>query len=144
MATNEFLVAATYNEGGDLKHAYAVLAGAVVCLFSRFGIAGDEADYNQRAAERLVATFHALDRDGMGRNTREEADGNIDMQARFNDIDINRDGIIVASEVERYVRLRYGVSITVGVEAPKTQSDALTPLMRPLQHPINRRGDSNN
>src|SRR5262245_42537878 len=100
-----------------MKHSYAIGVGVMVCLFAPLGIAGDEADYNRRAVERDVATFRAIDRNGTGRITWEEVRGSIDMQARFDEIDINRDGVIVAAELERYVRLRYGVSLTVDVES---------------------------
>ena len=87
-----------------------------LCEDKRHG-AGLRHSLNKRAAERDVATFRALDRNGAGRITHEDVRGNIDMQARFNDIDINRDGVITVAELERYVRLRYGVSLTVGLES---------------------------
>jgi len=43
------------------------------------------------------------------RLTIEEVRGNIDFEARFNDIDINRDGVITQEE-RRYIALQYGVA----------------------------------
>ena len=76
--------------------------------------------------QRDVAMFDALDRDKdgiiawycarmyhmgtSGRLTIEEVHGNIDLEARFNDIDINRDGVITREELARYIALRYGVA----------------------------------
>jgi len=44
------------------------------------------------------------------RLTIEEFRGNIDLEARFNDIDINRDGVITQEELARYIALQYGVA----------------------------------
>ena len=44
------------------------------------------------------------------RLTIEEVRGNIDLEARFNDIDINRDGVITQEELARYIALQYGVA----------------------------------
>jgi hypothetical protein len=42
----------------------------------------------------------------LGRNS----DVVCDLEARFNDIDINRDGVITREELARYIGLRYGVA----------------------------------
>jgi Ca2+-binding EF-hand superfamily protein len=59
------------------------------------------------AAERDIATFEAHDRNHDGRLTIEEIRGNVDFEARFDDFDINRDGVITRDELMRYVRIRY-------------------------------------
>jgi Ca2+-binding EF-hand superfamily protein len=66
-------------------------------------------DYLHRAAQRDVATYDALDRNKDGRLTIDEVRGTIDFEARFNDFDINRDGVITREELTRYVALQYGV-----------------------------------
>lgn len=66
-------------------------------------------DYYQRAAKRDMAEFAALDRDQSGSLTHTEVMGDNDFAPRFNDIDINRDGIVTREEMQRYIREHYGV-----------------------------------
>jgi len=40
--------------------------------------------------------------------------GDIDFEARFNDFDTNRDGVITRDELTQYIAVRYGI-----VAAPK-------------------------
>ena len=70
-------------------------------------------EYYQRAAERDASLFHALDLDGNGTLTRLETQGDLDLGPRFDDMDINRDGIVTADELQRYVEQQYGVRATV-------------------------------
>lgn len=71
-------------------------------------------EYLERAAQRDQAAFEALDRNRDGRLTREEVAGDIDMTARFDGFDVNRDYVIDRQELARYLASRYGVA-----EAPK-------------------------
>ncbi len=68
------------------------------------------AEYLERAAQRDQAAFETLDRNRDGRLTREEVVGDIDMTARFNAFDVNRDDVIDRGELARYVAERYGVA----------------------------------
>ena len=87
---------------------FAIAVICTLCVAASF--ATDADDYMRRAAQRDVAMFDALDRDKDGRLTIDEVRGNIDLEARFNDIDINRDGVITREELARYITLRYGVA----------------------------------
>ena len=71
--------------------------------------ADDKADYSRRAAETYVTLFKSLDRDANGAVTRDEARGDLNFVPYFDDMDINRDGIVTADELQRYIELRYGV-----------------------------------
>jgi hypothetical protein len=44
--------------------------------------------------------------------TRVEADGNVEFTATFDDIDINRDGSVTRSELERFLTHRFGSART--------------------------------
>lgn len=90
-------------------------AVVVACtLYAAASFATEADDYVRRAAQRDVAMFDALDRDKDQRLTIGEVRGEIDLEARFDDFDINRDGVITREELIRYVALRYGI-----VTAPK-------------------------
>lgn len=66
-------------------------------------------DYNRRAAERDMQLFRELDLDKDNSLTRTEVRGTIELQARFNDLDINRDDRISLEEMQRYIFATYGV-----------------------------------
>lgn len=91
---------------------YAVL---LVLLAVCIGLAGadDKADFERRAASNFMTLFQSLDRDGDGRVTQSEARGDLTFSPRFNDMDINRDGVVTLEELQRYVRLQYGVEVNV-------------------------------
>jgi hypothetical protein len=87
---------------------YYALALALVSVSS--GVAADErGDYYQRVAARDTALFHALDVDHDDLVTRSEAQGDLDFGPRFNDMDINRDGVVTLPELQRYIEQQYGV-----------------------------------
>jgi Ca2+-binding EF-hand superfamily protein len=67
-------------------------------------------EYYQRAAERDVNSFRALDLDKDGAVTRVETEGDVDFAPRFNDMDINRDGVVTMQELQRYIEFHYGVA----------------------------------
>jgi hypothetical protein len=87
----------------------------VALAFAAWGAAAAETDaraeYNRRAAARDVELFGQLDRNGDGRLTRDEARGDLNLGPRFDDIDINRDGVMTPEELQRYIAQRYGVDI---------------------------------
>ena len=88
-----------------------VVAAVIAAAFATTTVAGDREDFNRRAAQRDVDTFRELDRNNDGRLTRDEVHGHVDLQARFDDLDIDRDGVITTAELQRYLALRYGVSL---------------------------------
>lgn len=69
--------------------------------------AGDRVDYNQVAAQRYVEMFHAADRNDDAVATRAEVGGNVELQATFDDIDMNRDARVTWAELQRYVDFRF-------------------------------------
>ena len=83
-----------------LLMAYAMSAGA-----------DDKTDYNRRAAANDLTLFHALDRNGDGAVTRLEARGDINFLPRFDDMEVNMDGIITAAELHRYLEQQYGMKL---------------------------------
>lgn len=92
--------------------AASLFALALACGLNAVASSATDVDvYLQRAAQRDAAMFDALDRNKDARLTIEEVQGNIDFEARFNDFDINRDGVITREELVRYITLQYGVTL---------------------------------
>ena len=73
--------------------------------------ADGEAEYDRRNAERYVALFTSLDRNGDGVVTRVEAQGDLTFSPRFDDMDINRDGAVTVAELQRFVLIQHGVAV---------------------------------
>ena len=86
-----------------------LIASAIACVYVPAAFASDVENFNLRAAQHDSELFQALDRDRDERLSMEEVRGNVDLEARFNDLDVNRDGAITAEELKRYIGLRYGV-----------------------------------
>jgi hypothetical protein len=78
-------------------------------VFSATADADARSDYYQRAAARDMASFHALDINHDNAVTRAQVEGDNDFAPRFNDMDINRDGIVTLEELQRYIQQQYGV-----------------------------------
>ena len=99
-----------------MKTQLAGLAGALLLLLaSTMGVeADDRSDYNRRAAARDLRLFHELDRNGDGAVTRLEAQGDVNFLPRFDDMEVNMDGIVTAAELQRYLEQRYGVQSVRG------------------------------
>ena len=70
--------------------------------------AQDKAAYERRSIERYVTLFTWLDRDRDEAVSRSEAQGDVNFLPIFDDIDINRDGIVSKAELDRFLTLRYG------------------------------------
>ncbi len=77
------------------------------CLNARAN--GDEARYNQRAAQTDMAQFRELDRAGNGLLTKKDVRGDMRLGTRFDDIDTNRDEIVTPQEMKVYIEKTYGV-----------------------------------
>lgn len=89
-----------------MRTAFAFLLAAM----SLSAAADDRADYNRPAADADMAAFRRLDLNGDGRLTLDEAKSDLNLGPRFNDIDINRDGIVTPEEMRRYIEKTYGVN----------------------------------
>jgi hypothetical protein len=85
---------------------------ALVLFFSMSALADDRETYNRRAAEADLAAFRVYDLNRDGLLTREEVLADLNFGPRFNDIDIDRDGVITMAELRRYLEQTYGVVVT--------------------------------
>ena len=83
-------------------------------MLSTVAAADARSDYYQRAAATDMASFHALDTNHDNRLTRAEIEGDNDFAPRFNDVDINRDGVVTQEEMQRYIEQHYGMPATGG------------------------------
>ena len=86
-------------------------AGALVLLMACAMSAGadDKSEYNRRAAAHDLSLFHSLDRNGDGAVTRLEARGDVNFLPRFDEMEVNMDGVVTAAELQRYLEQQYGV-----------------------------------
>ncbi len=84
-------------------------AAALLLLLSASSNAQDKDDYQRRSVARFIDLFQSLDRDGDDAVTWSEAQGDLNFSPRFDDIDINRDGIATKAELNRYLELQHGM-----------------------------------
>jgi hypothetical protein len=74
----------------------------------------DKAAYDRRSAARYADLFQSLDRNGDGVVMQSETGGDLNFGPRFDDMDIDRDGIVTMPELQRFIRQQHGVSIEPG------------------------------
>jgi len=84
--------------------AGALLSVACVSAWAN----GDEARYNQRAAQTDMSLFREMDRAGQGLLTKDDVRGDMRLGTRFDDIDTNRDEVVTLQEMRAYVEKTYG------------------------------------
>ena len=87
--------------------ALVLMAGAAGAQ-SQDQVARDRAEYQRSSITRYFEMFKAHDFNHSERVTWQEVQGNVEFMAVFDDIDINRDGIITKAELDRYLTLRFG------------------------------------
>ena len=80
---------------------------SVTCVNARAN--GDEAGYNQRAAQTDMSLFREMDRAGNGFLTKDNVRGDMRLGTRFDDIDTNRDEVVTLQEMRAYIEKTYGV-----------------------------------
>lgn len=90
---------------------FSLRTGALALLMACAVSAGadDRGDYNRRAAKRDLALFHSLDLNADGAVTRLEARGDINFLPRFDDMEVDMNGIVTAAELHRYLEQQYGI-----------------------------------
>ncbi|MGH8620951.1 MAG: hypothetical protein ACRET3_02340 [Burkholderiales bacterium] len=97
-------------EIADMNMKTVCKLGALVLLATCALGAGadDRSNYDRRAATRDLSLFHSLDRNADGAVTRLEAQGDINFLPRFDDMEIDMDGIVTTAELLRYIEQQYG------------------------------------
>lgn len=85
------------------------IAALLLVVLSIAAVADDRENFNRRAAEADLALLRQPDLNDDGYLTKDEAKGDLRLGPRFDDIDINRDGVITQQEMRRYIEQTYGV-----------------------------------
>ena len=91
----------------------SLLALALI-LATSAAMADDRESYNRRAAEADLAAFRVLDLNRDGVLTRDEVLADLNFGPRFNDMDIDRNGVVTLEELRRYIEQTYDVVVTAG------------------------------
>ena len=73
-------------------------------------VEGGRTEYQRSSITRYIEMFKAQDFNRSERVTWQEVQGNVEFMAVFDDIDINRDGVVTKAELDRYLALRFGYS----------------------------------
>ena len=95
---------------GDHREPTILAAAALLSVHCAGALADDDNEwYNRRAAQTDMSLFSELDRGGNGFLTRADTSGDLHLGPRFDDIDINRDGIITPQEMQIYIEQTYGM-----------------------------------
>ena len=99
------------NWRSNMSMRMAHRTGALILLLAcAMGVAADDkSEYTRRAAARDLSLFHSLDRTADGAVTLFEARGDINFLPRFDDMEVNMDGVVTAAELHRYLEQQYGV-----------------------------------
>ena len=99
----------------------ATFVATILFLHCTGAPAEDEKErYNLRAAQTDMTLFRELDRGGTGFLRKEDTAGDLRLGPRFDDIDINRDGIATLQEMQRYIDQTYGgASAPGGPQTPR-------------------------
>jgi hypothetical protein len=85
---------------------------AATLLLPAASLAADaRTEYYQRNANADLAKFRELDVDRNNAITREETRGDVDFSPRFDDVDVDRDGVVTLGELLAYVEREYGVKL---------------------------------
>lgn len=90
-----------------------LIALAFACTAAAAAQMDARTEFNRRAAQRDIELFRTLDRNADGALTREEAKGDLDLGPRFDDVDVNRDGVVTAQELQRYIEKQYQVEAQI-------------------------------
>ena len=92
-----------------IKKSWQSGALAMLLVLATSAAADDKSDYDRRAAARDAALFHSLDRNADGAVTRLEARSDINFLPRFDDMEVDMDGVVTRSELLRYIDQHYGI-----------------------------------
>jgi hypothetical protein len=92
-----------------MRYLRFIPLACVLVALATSASADERTAYYQRAAQRDMDAFHALDRNGDGLVTRDAIRGDNNFGPRFDDMDVNRDNVVTQAELARYIKMHYGI-----------------------------------
>jgi len=119
---------------------YWTLTVLATAIAASGALAQDREAYNLKAATADLAVFHKHARDGVLK--REDVRSDLDFGPRFDQVDFDRDGVVTAAEMDRYIRQTYDVSTRSAGGGPTEDTYRLYAATRDLEafHQLARGG----
>ncbi|HEX2825850.1 MAG TPA: EF-hand domain-containing protein [Burkholderiales bacterium] len=91
-----------------MKYVLRMVVTIAAAVWMQGALASDQYNYETRVGRELATLFDSLDRNRDAQVSREEAGGDVNFLPVFDDIDVNRNGLVTRGELRDALERRYG------------------------------------